>query len=308
MIDFSTETLIAAEARVLDTNLQLPRGISPRDIASSFIFDTVVDGLVVLLPPEMESILSSREEDSYLKNIKFQIHAQNLKCIKLSNEIGKSVKTSFADIKEFQKELSSLSSEVKEQEFRLIQNFSKVHFNNFNRGIDAQIGWNDRRFLKDYKTGFSFMEKHLMTAHQGLGLTLPAKEIVEIPISEVSIVHELTNSGDTLRPLKVSDPQNLVRKNKAFFYTIAKKESDTTSRKYKERTSIADFPHSGEPILTIELHFSTVVQINYLSFEPLGNAGVRILNNSIQYRDRYGAYKEVLELTQFELASYPMQL
>lgn len=284
---FKPQQIKAAKSRVKDTSLKSSSSIS--DLALSYLSKIKESETPRLLLQETGSILDSFKESEYLKDIKFQIHLQNLKCIKVNKEVLKASKSNFANINKIKQELSSLSSEIKEEELRAIQNFTKVHFNNFQRMIDSNLGWNDKRCLKDYKTGFSFLENQMMVNQKGLGLTLPVKEMVKIPSPRIRIVHEETDSGDTIKPLKASDPQNLDRENKTFFYVIAKKTQDKSSRLYKE---VVD-QGVGAPRLTIELEFSTVVQINYIDLEPISNSKLFIFENSISYKDGNGNQRTV---------------
>ena len=241
--------------------------------------------------PELRpgDILSSVEEQTYLKDLKYHINLLNLKTNALEHTINRNTIDVSSTIKEMQRELVGLLSEVIEEETKILGKYSKVHYNAFARAIDMPLGFEDQKALKDYKTGFGFNQKYLMEVLNNAGLTLPVKGKHEIPILDAYIVDEYTDAGDTQVLLQNGDPKNLIRDNKLFRYSIIRMEGDHTSRLFKPKTSFDEYPYNCVSTLTIELEMPNLVMINYLSFTPVGDSTIRISeNDGLSYKNEGG--------------------
>ena len=238
-------------------------------------------------PLRYGEVLESASEQVYLKDIKFHINSFNLKSNSLKDKVGLCVKDGMASLREMQRELIGLLSETTEEEIKLLGNFSKAHFNSFVRGIDSQLLWDDKRALRDFKTGYSFKEKDLMHVMPNAGLVLPIKDKVEIPILDVMVIDEATDVGDTVVPLQTSPVRNLLRKNKVFNHVVLRQEFDHSSRKYKRKTSYDAYPYSCVSTLTLELIMPSMVELNYLTFTPIGDSTIQI--KQLSYKSEDGA-------------------
>ena len=232
---------------------------------------------------------SSITEQFYIKDMKYLVHFQNLKTNKIRELVNQFTKDSFASVLEAQRETVALFSEVTEEETKLLSNYTKVHYNAFIRGIDAPLQWSDQTALKDFKTGFAFNQRYLMSSLHDAGLVLPIHQNVEVPILDAYIVDELSDTGDSYIPIELGDPRNLIRKNKTFKYVVIRKENDNTSRRYKRKTSYDNYPHSCESLLTIELELPATTMINYLRLEPIGDSSVSIPPDGLSYKSEDGA-------------------
>jgi len=244
-----------------------------------------------LKAPELRpgDILNSVEEQTYLKDFKYHVNLLNLKTNALEHTINRNTIDVSSTIKEMQRELVGLLSEVIEEETKILGKYSKVHFNSFTRSIDMPLGYEDQKALKDYKTGFGFNQKYLMEVLNNAGLTLPVKGKHEIPILDAYIVDEYTDAGDTQVLLQNGDPKNLIRNNKLFRYSIIRMEGDHTSRLFKPKTSFDEYPYNCVSTLTIELEMPNLVMVNYLSFTPVGDSTIRISeNDGLTYKNEGG--------------------
>lgn len=293
-IDFSAQALEAARNRVLDSTEQ--RSASEVTSAAK---NFLVNSYSVFNTPLLEPGLpwDSKYEQYYLKQLKYYVNLQNLKSNKVEDLASKCIKENFANLREIQRELVSLLSETTEEETKLLGGYSKVHYNAFVRGIDAPLQWKDLSGLRDFKTGFAFKEKNLMAPLQNAGLALPIRDQFEVPILDAYIIDESTDVGDTMHPIQSSPAKNLIRKNKVFNHVVVRKEHDHSSRKYKTQTSYSQYPYNCISTLTIELEMPSMVQVNYLTFEPAGGSTIYVPENGLSYKSEDGSEISLSTLT-----------
>tara|TARA_Y100001973_G_scaffold41881_1_gene62543 strand:+ start:6546 stop:10757 length:4212 start_codon:yes stop_codon:yes gene_type:complete len=235
------------------------------------------------------SPINSEAHQHWLRRMKWYATSNNIKSNTLKNLIAKDGREAFAMVKEIQRELMGFLSEVIEEEQKILGNYSKVHYNSFTRSIDKPMQWANQLMIKDYKTGFPYKEKFLMDVINNSGLGLPLKGSEKIPVRDIYIVDELTDTGDTMAQVVKGDPMDLNRANKNFHYVVMRRENDNTTRKYKTKTSFDTYPHSCVSTLTIELEFPSIVQINYFSFTPIGDSTISIPSDGLSYRSEDGA-------------------
>jgi hypothetical protein len=286
-VDYKHDLLKAAKSRVLDYKHVTRTGEGTVASALQYLADapdTLADPIYV---PGVPFFSSAHSE--YLKDAKYYLHSHNLRSNSLVAHIGRSTKEAFAKLRCVQRELLGLSAEVGEEEIKLLYNYSKVHLNTFTRGIDRPRQWGDQSMLQDFKTGFSYREKYLLSVQPNAGLTLPVRHMEETPIRDIYVVDETTDVGDSLLTLESTDPMNLTRNNKIFKHVIMRREYDNTSRKYKSRTTFDEYPYNCVSTVTLELEMPNLVMINYLKFEPICNSTLTIAKDGLTYRSEDGS-------------------
>ena len=230
--------------------------------------------------------ISSNIEGAFLKQFKFFVALMNIQAGRLAQVVRSDAKDSYATLHEMQRELVSLDAEVEEKEIELLGNYSKVYLNTFNRSTDGQIQWSDKSWLIDFKTGFPFMQRYIMDILPSAGAVLPIREYVRAPIIDAIIIDERSDSGDSITPYISSSPRNVFRKNKVFKYAVVRQEFDSTSRKYKSKTSFDSYPHSCISTMTMQLELGNVMHVNTLKIHPLGDSTLSI--KEIRYINEAG--------------------
>lgn len=273
----------AAKKRVLDTPFL---EISDKQLQQSTL--SVIRTITALNATTLEAsfpILSLSERE-FLKNFKYFTYLMNSKIISLEELLEKDSLESSANIKEIQRELIALDTEVEEKEIELLGNYSEVHLNTFSRTKDSQLQYTDKSWLVDFKTGVTYREKYIMSPAGPGSMTNPLKSYRKIAIKDAVIVDELSDSGDTITPIQKSNPRNIFRDDKIFRYVIARKEFDSSGRKYKNQTSFESYPYSCTATLTVQLELPNLMQINTLKINPLGDSTVFI--KDIRYVNESG--------------------
>jgi len=218
--------------------------------------------------------------------------ALNSKTNKLQEEIRLSSKNAFATIREIQRSLYALDSETNEEEIKLLTNYTKIHHNSFSRHLDMCLQWDDKSWLEDFKTSITYLEKYLLSIWSTSGATLPIRYRVDIPIINAEIVGEKTDVGDTITPVVSTSPRNIFLKNKIFKHVIFRKGFDTTSRKYKEKTSYDTYPYSAVATMTLQTELPNLSRINFLEIVPAGASVLDI--KQISYINEAGEEIEIL--------------
>jgi len=286
-ISFKSESFEAASNYIANANDSTRNSGEQAELALAFA--RRAEERVAYPIPKAGVPWSSTAEQIFLKQLKHWVNLNNLKINKIGELIYKFSKENFASLREVQRDLLSLLSETSEEEIKLIGGYSQAHYNSFVRGVDAPMSWGDLSGLKDFKTGFAFNQKHLMEIMENAGLTLPIRERMSIPISDVYIVDELTDTGDSITPLQSSPCKNLLKKNKVFRHVIVRKEYDYFARSWSSRTSHDAFPNSCISTMTLEIELPSIAQINYLEFEPIGNSTIYIPEDGLSYKSPNGS-------------------
>ena len=220
--------------------------------------------------------INSASERQFLKNFKYFTHLMNSKIITLEELLEKDSIESSANIKEIQRELVALDTEVEEKEIELLGNYSQVHLNTFSRTKDSQLQYSDKSWLIDFKTGITYREKYMMNPAGPGSMTNPIRSYKKVAIKDAVIIDELSDTGDSVAPLQRSNPRNIFRPSKIFRYVVARKEFDSSSRRYKTQTSFESYPYSCTSTLTVQLELPNLMQVNTLKIDPLGDSTVFI--------------------------------
>lgn len=270
---FRNHLLEAAKKRVLDTP---HTKYSNKELQEYSV--QVIREIPSLLPSVVKESLpiNSSSEREFLKNFKYFTYLMNSKIISLEEIMENDYLESSGNIKEIQRELIALDTEVEEKEMELLGNYSEVHLNTFSRTKDSQLQYSDSSWLVDFKTGVTYKEELLMNRIGPGSLTNPLASYINVPIKDAVIVDELSDTGDSVSPVEVSNPRNLFLKNKIFRYVVARKEYDSSGRKYKTKTSLENYPYSCVSTLTVQLELPNLMQVNTLKINPLGDSTVFI--------------------------------
>jgi hypothetical protein len=270
---FRNHLLEAAKKRVLDAPYVK---YSNKELQEYSV--QVIREINSLLPSVIKENLpiNSSSEREFLKNFKYFTYLMNSKIISLEEIMENDYLESTGNIKEIQRELIALDTEVEEKEMELLGNYSEVHLNTFSRTKDSQLQYSDSSWLVDFKTGVTYKEELLMNRIGPGSLTNPLSSYINVPIKDAVIIDELSDTGDSVSPIEVSNPRNLYLKNKIFRYVVARKEYDSSGRKYKTKTSLESYPYSCVSTLTVQLELPNLMQINTLKINPLGDSTVFI--------------------------------
>lgn len=228
------------------------------------------------------SPIFSHSWSNFIKDEKLFIGTLNGKVNTLEEEIKNTAKENFGTLQNIQQEALAIDSFITEEEIKVLENYTTVHYNSFVRPVDQALGFNNTNWLIDYKTGFSFLPNNESNIVFNTGLTLPIKNQTKSAIKEVTLVGEDTDMGDSLKPILSTDPMNLLLDNKVFRHLIVRQDFDKTSRKFSFR----------ETRLGLLLTLSNLQLVNYLVLQPLGQSTLQV--SELNYVNEVG---EEIELT-----------
>jgi hypothetical protein len=295
-IDFTSELLKVAGRRIRDYRY---RDISGTDADKRALL-YLKQSPEIAIPPRVSGLIptSSIARAEYLKNMKFTIGSLNAKLKKLEEAVESGSRSAFASLHSLQREIVAAAAEISEEEIKKKTRYSKVHVNASCRDIDAQLQYEDRNWLSDFKTGLSYREKYLANIYPLAGITLPIKSIIDVPLADAVVIDESADVGDSLVPLLCSPARNIFLPDKVFRYIIQRREYDTSSRLYKQKTSFDTYPHNCVATCTIQLELASPAIVNYLCIEPLGCSTLMV--RSISVITEAG---EELEFTTMDISS-----
>jgi len=206
----------------------------------------------------------------------------------LGAEIQQNSLKGFAILDDLQREAAALDAAVTEEEVKVTDRYSTVHFNSFVRAQDAPLAASEPQWLIDYKTGLPFLSDNMSSMLSNTGVTLPVRFDASTPIVDVALVGEGTDVGDTRWPIVSTNPNNLLRDDRVFRHVVIRTDHDDTSRKYNYTPSYC----------TLQLELSSLQLINRLTVRPVGHSAVYVDN--ISYLNESG---EEVDLSQLELGS-----
>lgn len=202
----------------------------------------------------------------FVKDSKFYVGMLNGRTSTLEEKIRSSTKDAWGTLNDIQQEALVLDSLITEEEIKVYRNFTTVHFNSFARAIDMGLGFGNLSWTQDYKTERNFLPNQKSSVIPGTGLTLPLRERVLVPITDVKLLGEGTDVGDSRKPIVSTSPRNLLRKNEAFRHVIIRYEHDETGRKFKKNASR----------VTLLLELGNIQLVNFLLLKPLGHSTIAI--------------------------------
>ena len=218
----------------------------------------------------------------FTKDEKFHIGSLNSRISSLEIDIKNLTKQHFGMLEDIQQEALSLDSFITEEEIKIKQHFTKVHYNAFVRSIDQSLNHAGKKWLVDYKTGFPYLPDNQAEIISGIGLTLPIKDRVAVPIIDIELVGEDTDVGDSSTPILSTDPRALLKDDQIFRHVVIRKQFDNTSRKYKKEPSkVALLLTFGNIQLVNTLTLSAVSQspISLEELSYINEAGEEIVLN-----------------------------
>ena len=282
-ISFHGLLLDAVKRRIMD--VPHPSDISEADL--NRLAGRMLNSMSGFKPaPHVTSVpISSFKENTFIKDFKLYLNIINSQVGRLE-EVVNPHKEALGTLNEMQKEVVTINAEVEEKEIELLGNYSQVRLNNFSRSNDGQLEYTDKSWLIDFKTGFSFMERYLMDIIPSSGAVLPIKEYVKLPIINAEIIDERCDTGDSVKPFIISNPRNVFLKNKLFKYAVVRQEFDTSSRRYKVKTSYDEYPYSCTSTMTIQVELGNMMQANAFKVEPMGDSTISI--KSVKYINESG--------------------
>lgn len=316
-ISFTGKFLEAARKRVTDSEHLTQKNTSIDRLAAEY-----TSRVPVLIEPTLRrgSPLYSIPQTTYLKDRKYQVALANAQCNALGELIKMSAKDCFAKLRSLQSEVIVLNNEVDEANIKLLGSWTKVHLNTFIRRMDFQLQYEDKSWVEDFKTSFSYPERLMMRILPGAGATLPIKGsslegdgLQEVIVRDAYLIDEKTDFGDTREPIVSTPARNIFLKNKTFRHIIVRREHDDSSRKYKLKASEAlgydTFPHNCVSTCTIQLELANVVLFNYIQVVPLSGSSVTI--KEISYLSEAGeevalSYVDISTETDITLLTEPV--
>jgi hypothetical protein len=269
-IDFSRGLLDVARARVND----VPRPIESGSIVDSLAYEYLINkgNLAPIASLGTRFRAEASGESIYLKDFKYAISSLNTK-INTTGEFARlNGKDIFATLFEMQREVYKLESEVGEAEIKMLNGFSKVHLNTFARQVDSSIQHEDESWLTDFKSSFSYPQKYSLSFLASAGLTLPVRSKTKLPVINAYLVDETTDVGETVVPVISTSPRNVFLENKVFRHVVVRREFDSTTRKYKSKTSYDAYPYNAVSTVTLELELASTCSINYLTINPVNSS------------------------------------
>jgi hypothetical protein len=244
------------------------------------------------LPVTSGGVINSYSVTDFLKDEKFYVNYLNSTTSLINKEIANAKSESDQTLSKMELQVLALASELTEAEIKLEESAKTVHFNNFSRNID--LGLINSSWALDYKTDLKFTDSNNAVPKRGLGITLPVKNYQKVHIKNVQLISELTDYGDSSKPLISSNPNNMIEGKELFSHVILRKDNDATSRKYARTKSTVG----------LLVNFSFAQSINCLKLNPVAQDGVFI--ESISY---FNEVNEEIFLTSYNLiASNAVQL
>lgn len=239
-------------------------------------------------PGELE-VYSSFNKNESIKDFKYFININNSKLLSLEEQNLFFKNYAYSLVKRIEKEVLSLDAETEEKEIRFFNGSSFVHYNNFSRESDGGLGERNKDFLIDHKTKFRFEEREKSSILKNLGITLPVENEVSVPIVKVSIINELTTSGDTLEPLVSTNPMNVLFKNRNFSYSVIFKEFDNKRKFAREHASLGLLVELGcvTPVNNIKIASSSICSFDIESISYIDTEGKEIKINEFEIENSF---------------------
>lgn len=240
------------------------RTFSKREIdqlSERFLFSDNISLIPYVVPGQL--MLSSLMEKA-LKDARFITGVQNKQATVLEDRIFALSRYVTDAIEELQREAKIINSQISEQEIRMNEGYTKVHFNNFVDQIDQHDF--DTTWNTDPKTQLPFLPMDVAEIQNFTGATLATKNKTRAGVVDVILIGEETDVGDSKTIVMKTSPRNMLRPNGVFRYVIARRDHDSSSRKYKRDISYCT--------LLVELGNTQIV--NMLELKPLGQRHLSI--------------------------------
>lgn len=199
------------------------------------------------------SVINSSKWTSFAKDIQFYIEDLNKNLLILDNAVTTFSVESFNFLKDLEKTTIEMDSSLIEKEIKLNESLTAIHFNSFSREVDLGLDFLDSKW-KNYS------EKQKAQTITNVGLTLPIDQETDVFISDIKLIGEESDVGDSSKVLFSSSPRNLLFKDKQFKHVILRKDFDSSGIYFKQNAS--------EISLNIELAFPQ--KVNKLELSAVG--------------------------------------
>ena len=295
-INFGDEILNAAKRRITDVG---ENDYTEKEIDEGAVkYLTAHTEAITLYNTQQGTPLSSLNRAEELRDIKFSVEGLNRRTAVLEEKIGSFSEEVYSTLSNIQREVNALTSETSEQEIKILGEYDKVHLNSAVRGIDMPLSQDEDSWNKDFKTGFSFLQKNQMHPIVSAGFTLPIREQMYLPVISAIIIDEGTDTREAITPLISTPAENIFLPGKIFRHVIVRKDFDESSRLYKQETVLDEYPYSCVSSCSIQLELPNNVAINFIDVEPI--AGSTVYISKIEYLNEAG---EEIELTTSTLSS-----
>ncbi len=273
-INYGQEVLNAARNRVKDIGDNDLKG-KEVDVQAAEYLRYRGEGL--LLPLTIPSQpMSSLDAVDAVRDTRFSVESLNRRSAVIEQQAGSFITSVKRELNEVQRQVNALSSEVSEQEIRLLGGYDKVHLNTAVRALDMPLAQDDSAWRRDFKTSYEIPVSASMDIVHGSGFTLPVRESVSVPVISATVIDEESDTGDTVIPLYKSPEENIYLKDEIFRYVIVRTDYDSSSRLYKQETSRDEYPYSCVSSCTIQLEMPGSIAVNYLEVEPVAGSTVYI--------------------------------
>ena len=239
--------------------------------------------------PKKRDIFSSYMKNISLKDAKFFVNLNNVRLKKIEREISNYIESTFLLLRKMQQEALGLESEIIESEIKYFKGSSNVHYNNFVKVVDTSVSENNRDFFIDHKTKFAFLSSENLSILKGVGLTLPIKSKNIVPIKNVYIINEHTTTGDTVTPIKVGNPLNVLRRNKVFEFSGVIKSIDNKYNYKRETATLALAIELGSamPVNIIEINPSSIASFLVEEISYIDVNGKEIVINATEVDNNF---------------------
>lgn len=211
-------------------------------------------------------IISSHQMREFLRDTRFFVNLSNMEIADLEKEVTNFINKSLNNIRHLQKDSDALDAATIEEEIKINRSVDYVHFNGFVRERDMHLNQDSLLWLEDLKTDLSFSKEDFMRIYTGAGAVLPTVSEIDIPISDITLIGEETDVGDTVEPIITTDPRFILLNDKVFRHVIIRKEFDNQNRKINRTNSY----------LTLLLSLDNIQLINWLRLTPAAASSMLI--------------------------------
>lgn len=218
------------------------------------------------------SIVSSKALNEFYSEAALRTEIFSSQINQLSMEIKSFEESNWKSLSKIKRDSKSLVSEIKEMQIKNLNGYSSVHFNDFKKSKDK----NTKSKIKDWKTEKTIYGKYLLKLIEDLGLTLPVRVNKSSSIEKISIVPEETDFGNTDKPIRISDPMDLLDSVRPFLFSIGLKNKDVNGQLRIKKI----------PNCTLEIQLGNVETINYLEVQSIAQGDLWL--ESIEYETEDG--------------------
>ena len=260
-IKYSKDLIDAASKRVKDVDHYV---FSTRFVNEEALKLIAMKQTFISYIPLAFDIFDANNKNASIKDLKYFINIINFELNKLERESENFSNYIHSLISKLESEALEIEATVKEKQLKFFSGSSSTYYCNFSRESDVSLSEINRDFTIDHKTKFGFEPKDTASVIRNLGITLPIESVISIPIVKIEIINELTTIGDTLKPLIVDDPMNLLFRNKVFNYSVLFKGHERTRRLKRKHAQLGLYFELGSrmPLNSIKIKSNSIAAFN----------------------------------------------